>query len=452
MKRNVLKKLRQWCPQPPNPMSKGLRHKMPITILATTTILTISFSILASTFLFHPATVLPALSPQIQETGPPPNSWVQKASMPTNRSTFGAAAINGIIYAIGGSTGPELIGPNTYSDVTTNVTEAYNPATNTWTEKAQMPIPLSNFGVAVYQNKIYCIGQNQNEVYDPSTNTWETKTPMPAESSQLQANVVNNKIYLIGGRPNGTVNEVYDPTTDSWAIKAPTPTAVADYASAVIDDNIYIISGDVISAYPNDGPENITNLTQIYNPLTNSWSLGAPIPMGVWNAAAGTTTGAEAPKAIYVMGGCNATYPSGAQVTNQMYFPENNSWGKAAPMPIDRAWLSVAVMNDTLYAIGGGHNLFTETSTVNSQYTPFGEESFKPTTASTTPWIYLAITVAIIATSTIVITTLLLRKRSINPGFSGSDWPAANAEMAIIATVATSAFMTTYPRMKKVFS
>jgi len=428
MKRTVLKKLRQWCPQPPNPMSKGLRHKMAITILASATILTISFSILASTFLFHPATVLPVLPQPTQETGPPPNSWVQKAPMPTTRSNVGAVAENGIIYAIGGFTGPQLIGYNAYSDVTTNVTEAYNPATNAWTEKAPMPIPLSNFGVAVYQNKIYCIGQNQNEVYDPSTNTWETKTPMLAESTQLQANVVDDKIYLIGGYPNGTVNEVYDPTTDSWAIKAPIPTAVADYASAVIDGKIYIISGDVISAYPNDGPENITNLTQIYNPLTNSWNLGAPIPMGVWNAAAGATSGAEAPKAIYVMGGCNATYPLDAQVTNQVYFPENNSWGMAASMPLDRAWLSVAVMNDTLYAIGGGHNLFTETSTVNSQYTPFGEESFKVRAASTMSSVYIAITVAAIAILSIILAMLLLRKRSARkPVFPDTGLPTVFA-------------------------
>jgi hypothetical protein len=450
MKKNVLKKLRLWCPQPSNPVSKGIRHKMAITILASATILTISFSLLASTILFHQTPVIPVLPQPTQAAGPPPNSWVQKAPMPTTRSNVGAAAVDGKIYAIGGFTGPQLIGYNAYSDVTTNVTEAYDPKTNAWTEKTPMPIPLSNFGVAVYQNKIYCMGQDLNEVYDPLTDTWETKTPMPMEATQLQAHVVDDKIYLIGGYPNGTINEVYDPTTDSWAIKAPIPTAVADYASAVIDGKIYVISGRVITAYPNSQPENITNLTQVYNPLTNKWSLGAPIPMGVWQAAAGATTGAEAPKAIYVMGGCNATYPLDAQVTNQVYFPENNSWGMAAPMLIDKAWLSVAVVNDTLYAIGGGHNLFTETSTANTQYTPFAEESFRPKTASATPWDYIDITIVAIAILSIIITMLLLRKRSVrNPGFSGSGRPTANAVLATIATMTTSAARTTYLRMKE---
>ncbi len=411
MKRNALKKLHLWCPQSPNPMSKGLRHKMAITILASATILTISFSLLASTFLFHQTTVLPALTQTTQESGLPPNSWVQKAPMPTARSDFGLAVVNRIIYAIGGSV-TKVIG-NEGSSVSTNANEAYDPVTNTWTEKAPMPAAIRSFGIAVYENKIYCIsGGFVTEVYDPLTDTWETKTPMPAPQSQLQANVVEGKIYLIGGYPNGSLNEVYDPATDSWTTKAPAPTTVADYVSAVLNDKIYIISGNDVSISSLGGhPITISNLTQIYNPATDSWSLGAPIPMGVWNAAAGATTGAEAPKAIYVMGGCNATYPLDAQVTNQVYFPENNSWGMAASMPTDRAWLSVAVVNDTLYTIGGGHNLILETSTVNTQYTPYGEESFKPNTPSTLPWAYITITVADIAVLAIIIMILVFRKR-----------------------------------------
>jgi N-acetylneuraminic acid mutarotase len=308
------------------------------------------------------------------------NSWVQKAPMLTARSDFGVAVVNGIIYAIGGSV-PIVIG-NEGTSASTNVTEAYDPTTNAWTEKAPMPIALSSFGIAVYQNKIYCIGQNQNEVYDPSTNTWETKTPMPAESYQLQANVVNSKIYLIGGYPNGAVNEVYDPAIDSWTTKAPIPTTVADYASAVVDGKIYIISGNDVSLSSLGGhPITITNLTQIYDPVTDKWSLGVAIPMGVYNAAAGVTTGTNILEAIYLMGGCNATYPLDAQVTNQVYFPENNSWGIGTPMPIDRAGLAIAVVNNTLYAIGGGHNIFMKTSTVNMQYTPFN--TTQPSTSST---------------------------------------------------------------------
>ncbi len=114
----------------------------------------------------------------------------------------------------------------------------------------------------------------------------------------------------------------------------------------------------------------MTNLTQIYDPKTNKWSFGAPIPMSVAASAAGATTGKKSSKAIYVIGGANSTYPLNGQITNQVYFPETNSWNVAASMPMDRAGSAVAVVNDGLYVMGGGHNIFTMDSTANMQYTP----------------------------------------------------------------------------------
>ncbi len=189
------------------------------------------------------------------------DSWVEKAPMPTGRYAFGAVTVNDTIYAIGG-----LINmPEGYRDghitTTTNVNEAYNPANDTWAERAPMPSPhwLNDFGIALCQDKIYCIGGPANNVYDPATDTWEAKTPMPTSRHFLGANVVDDKIYLIGGLALGpapawqdklvndprwklitysfsNVNEMYDPATDSWTEKAPIPIAVDSYVSAV-DDN-----------------------------------------------------------------------------------------------------------------------------------------------------------------------------------------------------------------------
>ncbi len=309
------------------------------------------------------------------------NSWATKASMHISRTGAGAAAVNGIVYVIGGSQRYNVAG-NEFSYVSINATEAYNPVTDTWTMKTSMPTSRDGLGVAVYQNKIYCIGgrsflgtsgtaTNVNEVYDTETDSWQTKTPMPTARYQIEASVVDGKFYVIGGYESSSSLhasakvEVYDPVTDTWTTGSPMPTAVEGYASAVVDGRIYVISGSV-------GESAMTNLTQIYDPETDEWSFGAPIPMSVTASAAGATTGTEAPKAIYVIGGANATYPLNGQITNQVYFPETNSWSMAASMPIDRAGSAMAVVNDTLYVMGGGHNIFTMDSTVVMQYTPIG--------------------------------------------------------------------------------
>jgi len=252
--------------------------------------------------------------------------WVTKESMQQARSDLGVAAVNGKIYAIGGNTENGYVPNSRENDykalgwiVATN--EEYDPATDTWTFKKPMPTPRCNFGIAVYQNKIYCIGgitnrigdeisfTGVNDVYDPATDTWETKTPMPNATS-AQANVVDGKIYLIGGGSNGTLNQAYDPVTDSWIIKEPMPVAIgidnpppntlSTLVSALVDDKIYMMSFSVALSL------NWKAKIEIYNPTNDTWSLRESSPSDLleggnwWSQAAVATTGVMAPEQIYI--------------------------------------------------------------------------------------------------------------------------------------------------------
>jgi len=281
------------------------------------------------------------------------DSWETMADMPTARSGLGVAVVNGKIYAIG-----------------REVNYEYDPIIDTWTTKKPMSTPRYSFGIAVFQNKIYVIGGDTeegltgaNEVYDPLTDTWETRTPMPTVRADLSANVVDGKIYLIGGTeiygygawPRAiNVTEVYDPQTDSWTTKTPIPTAVAGYASAVVDNKIYVIGSIGWGEPPSD-------INQIYNPETDTWALGSSLPTVFTTAVgAGTTTGAYAPKRIHVLW----------DDEHHVYDPESDSWSIATPMPTPRLSLGVAVVDDKLYAIGGYYG--SDPRNENERYTPSG--------------------------------------------------------------------------------
>ena len=221
------------------------------------------------------------------------------------------------------------------------------------------------------------------EVYDPATNTWETKKPMPTARADVCANAAGDRIYLISGfieysreTPNGlqyNINEAYNPFIDSWATKAPMPVVTNRRASAVVDDKIYMLSGT--TSIDRD------NINQIYTPVTNTWSFGENVPTIVRDAAAGATTGINAPKRIYLIGGWIRNSPH-APITvslNQVYDPPSSTWTTGAPMPTARDSFAVAVVNDTLYAIGGTRGTVPEEgliyvppkcSAVNEQYTP----------------------------------------------------------------------------------
>jgi N-acetylneuraminic acid mutarotase len=356
------------------------------------------------------------------------NSWATNASMHFSRTGAGAAAVNGIVYVMGGSQRYNVTDTG-FSYMSINATEAYNPATDTWTLKAPMPTDRDGFGAAALQSEIYCFGgrnvskdssitTNVNEVYDTETDTWQTKKAMPTARYGIQASEVDGKFYLIGGwiqsesssiAEKSAQVEIYDPVTDTWATGSPMPTAVAGYASAVVDGKIYIVSGVASGSAK-------TNLTQIYDPKTDKWSLGAPIPMSVSYAAAIALTGANVAKAIYVIGGNNATYPLNGQFANQVYFLETNSWAVAAPMPVDRAGLALAVVNDTIFVMGGGHNIFTMDSTTVMQYTPLANPIIEKEPFPVIP-VVIVFVVVVAVVALCILVYWKKRKRQVEPLF-----------------------------------
>jgi len=334
------------------------------------------------------------------------DTWASKAPMHEARGGLGVAAVNGKIYAIGGST---LQGSPPYTGGIVATNEEYDTATDTWVFKKPMPTPRMDFGIAVYNNKIYCIGgeeifkddskaplTNVNEVYDPVTDTWETKAPMPTPRSGLRANVVNGKIYLIGGNdPNvhfepgaSPHNEVYDPATDSWTTKTPMLAAASNHASAVFGDKIYVIGG--LIGGPSEGLR--FDLNQIYDTEDDSWSYGTPVPFNVVGEA-GATTGVNAPKRIYVFGEI-WDFGEDHKYSVRVYDPESDSWAVGADIPTDRGGFGIAVVDDMLHVIGGetadGIPFSADPPSIrkyatNEQYMPFGYGTVPPVVSVLSP-------------------------------------------------------------------
>lgn len=198
-------------------------------------------------------TIGPTVLSTVEEYDPLLNRWRRKADMPTPRSGCTASVVNGKIYVIGG-VGSDFI--TSLSNV-----EEYDPETDTWTKKANMPTARSIFCAEVVNGKIYAIGGQSSlwehhkgmlvpivEEYDPITDTWTRKADMPTSRCMFCTSVVNNKIYAIGGismvyEDTLSIVEVYDPETDTWTTSASMPDKRFALSASACGSSIYVIGG-----------------------------------------------------------------------------------------------------------------------------------------------------------------------------------------------------------------
>ena len=212
---------------------------------------------------------------------PTTDSWLFKQPMPNPRQGFTIATFKDKIYCIGGIL---------KNGTVTGLNEVFDPATDTWETKAPMPTVRLSLRANTANNKIYLIGgyipafyttQNFtatpiNEAYDPATDTWSTKAPIPVAVNGYVSAVVDEKIYVFGGVENIKGTQIYDAETDTWSQGATSPYSIY-FGLAVATEGfnapvrIYILHQDLSSAPP-DGPVNGNAVLHVYDPGKERWS------------------------------------------------------------------------------------------------------------------------------------------------------------------------------------
>jgi N-acetylneuraminic acid mutarotase len=180
----------------------------------------------------------------VEEYDPVGDTWTRKTDMLTARHFPGISVVEGKIYIIGGIR---------HCDYTSSLStvEEYDPATDTWATKTSMPTARTALSACMINGKIYAIGGASNykstatifstvEEYDPMTDSWMSRAELPTARQSLSTNVVNGKIYAIGGSTtpfpwlgNATVEE-YEPIApvfeSSWG--SGSTAAINDYQFA----------------------------------------------------------------------------------------------------------------------------------------------------------------------------------------------------------------------------
>ena len=190
------------------------------------------------------------------EYDPATNSWTQKADYPVANYAVSIFVANNIGYIGGGA----LLNGEFYG---------FNPLTNTWVQTANCPgFPQDETAFSI-NGKGYVTDNGNFYEYNPTTDQWTTKANCPVTDWSITSFVVDGKGYVKG---NTTLYE-YKPSVDQWTLRASFPgIATGGSAAFSVNQKGYIIGGFGGSL------SNVTAELWEYNPANNSWTLKDDFP------------------------------------------------------------------------------------------------------------------------------------------------------------------------------
>jgi N-acetylneuraminic acid mutarotase len=292
---------------------------------------------------------------------------------------------------------------------TTDLHYRYDPVTDTWTPRANMPEP--RFGTpgvfAPNVGKFYVFGgadqnlviRDTTYVYDPVADIWTTGAPMPDSRFRGSIAYYNGKIYVIGGF-DGAVTEQsqtweYDPIADTWdTTRANIPVPMGGSGAAA--------EGQFIHVMGSYGGGSGSMLHYRYDVVADSWDTRAPLPVNYYLPGAATLSGK-----IYLIGGGDPfASPKGsaaglggvrlkqrnAPLTSyrsaRAYDPVTDTWADSQTMNAPHSVTAAAAVGNSLMVVGGGYDQVVGDSDIVEKADACGGGTPTPTptaTATLTP-------------------------------------------------------------------
>jgi len=215
----------------------------------------------------------PFATPSVQATGvvqvydPSNGNWSYGTSMPAAKSVglAGVEAQGGMIYVAGG------VSLKDRSDATDRLMR-YDPLNDTWTEMAKMNHTRHSFELVSFRGKLIAYGgvaeffdpianttveeeTNLTEAYDPITNTWSQLPNATYAMSAYAADVFNDEIVIVGGYSisgwQASLNDKtygYDPYVNRWDTYATSQIGFFDSTLARANSTLVYATGDMSSS------------------------------------------------------------------------------------------------------------------------------------------------------------------------------------------------------------
>jgi N-acetylneuraminic acid mutarotase len=195
------------------------------------------------------------------------------------------------------------------------------------------------------------------EAYNIANNTWtSTLAPGPLGMHHPNLASVDGKIYVLGGmkapwNPTGESFK-YDIATNKWANVAPVPIGVGSAAVGVLDKKIWLVGG----WKSGKGGTGLTTTGEVfeYDVDVDKWTAHPSIPLPQPRDHAGP---AVINSTLYIVGGRVGSPTANRDTVFSLNLASpDRKWTELAKLPFVRGGISAAAVGNKIYAFGGEGN------------------------------------------------------------------------------------------------
>ncbi len=244
--------------------------------------------------------------------------------------------------------------------------DAYDPATDTWTRIADMPEGITHAAVVADGSTIYLVGGylghhpggaiDRVYKYDLINDRWSLGPPLPAVRSAGAAAIVSRNLHFVAGATRTAGTEDDTDQGDHWVLaldggstwdrRRSIPTPRNHTIGRTLNGKIYVIGGQ------NNTNEEFGNLSivEVYDPSTDSWMVAASMPAPKGQLGATVLDGR-----IVIVGGTANGLPPSAEVAS--YNPQTDAWSLLTPIPDGRAAPIVGAIDGRIIVASGADGI-----------------------------------------------------------------------------------------------
>ena len=288
----------------------------------------------------------------------PALEWKKSAPAPFARVEAPTLAMDGKLWLFGGFT---------ESLAASNQVDVYDPASDAWTRRKDMPTRVTHLNPARDGNNVWFAGGFKgkhpgpvtDEVwrYDVTSDTWTAGPPLPEPRAGGGLAVVGRALHYFGGykadrQTDGAAH--WSLALDSgkaWQPEADLPDPRGHVTAAMLDGKLYALGGD----HGHDKTQIDVSSCHQFDPATKQWTAIASLPDGRSHFESSTLI--YQGRILVVGGRCNQSKPPRNVVGDILeYDPKADTWRVVGELPEKLLAPSAAILAGRLVVIGGGLN------------------------------------------------------------------------------------------------